>query len=320
MWTFNPILKSVIWGGDKISTFKGVDSADSNIGESWEISSVDGHESVVAEGNDCGLTLTALIEKYGARLMGERNYKKFGNSFPLLIKFIDAANDLSVQVHPDDELASERGFKFGKNEMWYVLEAEPNARIANGFNHEVNPEDYYNLISSGKIMDILNFNQIQPGDTFFIPAGRVHAIGKGTFLTEIQQTSDVTYRLYDYGRLDKDGRPRQLHLREAFEAINFKDTDGRAIDYSVSYDIPVNLVTSPYFTVNIWKINHEVIRDYSEWDTFVVLICTKGAAQLSTADTSLRLTEGHTVLIPAVCSSLTITPDSQFEALETYIK
>jgi len=320
MWTFNPIFKTVIWGCEKIAPFKGVATDQKKIGESWEISGVAGSESVVADGKDKGLTLTALIDKYGASLLGEKNYKRYGDSFPLLIKFIDAHDDLSVQVHPDDELARKRGSKFGKTEMWYVLGAAPGARLANGFNREVNPDEYEGLVNSGEIMDVLNFNPVKPGDTFFIPAGRVHAIGKGAFVAEIQETSDITYRLYDYKRKDKDGNERQLHTKEAFEAINFKDTEGKPVAYTAHRDIPVNLVTSPFFTTNLWTIDHEVMRDYSEWETYVVIICTKGKATLTTDMETRVIKEGTSVLIPASCKKLTIIPDNLFEALETYIK
>lgn len=320
MWTFNPIFKSVIWGGDKIAPYKGVVTQQQNIGESWEISGVEGSESVVADGPDAGDTLSQLLKKYKASLLGEKNYSKYGDSFPLLIKFIDARQDLSVQVHPTDELARQRGSRFGKTEMWYVLGAEKNAVLANGFNREVKPEEYERLVVTGEIMDVLNFNHIHPGDTFFIPAGRVHAIGKGAFVAEIQETSDITYRLYDYKRKDKDGSERQLHTKEAFEAINFNDTEGKAVAYKPAPDIPVNLVTSPFFTTNLWRIDHEVMRDYSEWDTFVAIICTKGKATLTTDSTSREVREGTSVLIPASCKKLTITPHGDFEALETYIK
>ena len=320
MWTFDPILKTVIWGGEKIAPFKGISTDKTDIGESWEISGVEGSESVVADGPDKGLTLTELAHRYKSSLLGEKNYKKYGDAFPLLIKFIDARDDLSVQVHPTDELAQERGSRFGKTEMWYVLGAEKGAVLANGFNREVDPSEYEGLVESGKIMDVLNFNPIKPGDTFFIPAGRVHAIGKGAFVAEIQETSDITYRLYDYKRKDKIGNERQLHTREAFDAINFKDTEGKPVDYVIHNDIPVNLVTSPFFTTNIWKIDHEVMRDYSEWDTFVAIICTKGKATLTTDIDSREVREGMSVLIPASCKTLTITPDGIFEALETYIK
>lgn len=320
MWTFKPILKTVIWGGDKIAPYKNIATDLQSIGESWEISGVKGSESVVDAGPDKGLTLSQLIKKYGPALLGERNFRKYGDDFPLLIKFIDARTDLSVQVHPDDELAARRGARFGKSEMWYVLEAEDGAVLANGFNREIDPAEYEQLVETGKIMEVLNFNPIQPGDTFYIPAGRVHAIGKGAFVAEIQETSDITYRLYDYKRRDAEGKERQLHTKEAFEAINFNDTDGKAIDYTVRNDIPVNLVTSPFFTTNLWKIDREVIRDYSEWDTFVVLICTKGSALIKSDSDEILLEAGHSVLIPASCKKITIAPQDLFEALETYIK
>lgn len=320
MWTFNPIFKTIIWGGEKIAPYKSVETDQRNIGESWEISGVEGSESIVADGPDAGLTLTQLLERYGAKLLGEKNYKKYGNTFPLLIKFIDACQDLSVQVHPTDELARERGSKFGKTEMWYVLGAEKDAVLANGFNRNVDPDEYEKLVETGEIMDVLNFNAIKPGDTFFIPAGRVHAIGKGAFVAEIQETSDITYRLYDYKRKDKDGNERQLHTKEAFDAINFNDTEGKPVDYKLLRDIPVNLVTSPFFTTNLWQIDHEVMRDYSEWDTFIAIICTKGSATITTDNETKHVKEGTSVLIPASCKKLTIFPDKVFEALETYIK
>lgn len=320
MWTFNPIFKSIIWGGEKIAPYKQVKTDQKTIGESWEISGVEGSLSVVADGPDKGLTLPELVARYGADLLGEKNYKKYGNDFPLLIKFIDASQDLSVQVHPSDELAQQRGHRFGKTEMWYVVGAEKGARLANGFNRKVDPKEYEGLVESGKIMDVLKFNDIHPGDAFFIPAGRVHAIGKGAFILEIQETSDTTYRLYDYKRKDQDGNERQLHTKEAFDAINFDDIDGQKLDFVIHRDIPINLVTSPFFTANLWQIDHEVMRDYSEWDTFVVVICTEGKAMLSCGEESIEMKRGMTVLIPASCKTLVIEPQGVFEALETYIK
>lgn len=320
MWTFNPIFKTIIWGGDKIAPFKGVETEQKNIGESWELSGVAGSESVVADGPDKGKTVSELIQAYGETLLGKKNYLKYGDSFPLLIKFIDANADLSVQVHPTDELARERGAKFGKTEMWYVIGADKGARLANGFNRSVDPTEYAGLVESGEIMDVLNFNTVKPGDTFYIPAGRVHAIGTGCFVAEIQETSDITYRLYDYKRKDKDGRERELHTREAFDAINFNDTEGKPVAYTLRRDLPVNLVTSPFFTTNLYQIDHEVMRDYSEWDTFVVIICTKGAADITSGEQAVSLSAGHTILIPASCRSITITPKGVFEALETFIK
>lgn len=320
MWTFNPILKSVIWGGDAIAPFKGVKSELEDIGESWEISDVPGSVSVVAEGPDKGKTLSQLLEELGPELLGAKNYGKYGTTFPLLIKFIDARNDLSVQVHPDDALARKRGSKFGKTEMWYVVNAAKGAKLANGFNRAVRPEDYKGLVETGEIMDVLNFNDIEKGDVFFIPAGRVHAIGKGAFVAEIQQTSDITYRIYDYKRRDQDGNERQLHTREAFDAISFSDTEGEKVDYVMRRDMPVNVVDSPFFTTNVWQIDHEVRRDYSEIDSFVVLICTGGEAELTDARGSMTLRRGMSVLIPASSEYVSIVPKGVLEVLETYIR
>lgn len=320
MWTFKPIFKTTIWGGERIAPFKGIEIEKKNIGESWEISGVEGDESIVANGHDAGKTITQLIDKYGTSLLGERNYKKYGDRFPLLIKFIDAREDLSVQVHPDDKLAHERGKKSGKIEMWYVLGAEPGARVANGFNRQVEPGDYRRLVETGEILDVLNFNDIHPGDTFFIPAGRVHTIGKGAFVAEIQQTSDVTYRLYDYKRKDKDGKERELHTDLAFDAINFNDTEGRSVAYTPHPDIPVNLVTSPFFTTNLLQIDEKVLRDYSEFDTFVVIIAAEGEASLVCGNETLEIRRGTSVLIPASAKGLSIVPKGKFTAIETYIK
>lgn len=320
MWVFKPILKNAIWGGEKIKSLKNIDSPDKNIGESWEISGVKGSESVVADGPDSGLKISALIDKYGADLLGGKNLLKYGNRFPLLIKFIDATHNLSVQVHPDDNLAISRGEDSGKTEMWLIMEAEENAKIAFGFNREINKEDYKELICSDKVLETLNFHEIKKGDAFFIPAGRVHAIGAGTLLVEIQQSSDLTYRLYDYGRTDDSGNPRQLHHEEAFDALNFNDVIPAGILYNPLKGSPVNLVANPKFTVNYWTVTNEVVRDYSEWDTFVVIVALEGKATITSGDKSREIQKGDTVLIPAACHNLKIDPAGEFQALETFIK
>lgn len=319
MWTFDPIFKSIIWGGEKIAPYKGIETEQEKIGESWEISGVPGSESVVADGPDKGLTLPQLLRRYGASLLGKKNHEKYGDTFPLLIKFIDARDDLSVQVHPTDELARQRGAQFGKTEMWYVLGAEEGAKLANGFNRPVDPAEYRGLVESGAIMDVLNFNPIKPGDTFFIPAGRVHAIGRGAFVAEIQETSDITYRLYDYKRKDKEGNERQLHTDEAFEAIDFNDTEGRPVDYTPAKGKPVNLADTPFFTTNLLAADSPMTRDYSALDSFVAIICTKGTARITAGGDTRTLHAGTSALIPADAAELVIEPDGTFEALETYI-
>ncbi len=320
MWIFKPIFKTTIWGGDRIPAFKGVETEQINIGESWEISGVEGSESIVANGEDKGMTISQLIDKYGSDLLGERNYKKFGERFPLLIKFIDAHEDLSVQVHPNDELAHRRDLKSGKTEMWYVLEADKGARLATGFKEPVDPDSYRDLVETGEIMDVLNFNRIKPGDTFFIPAGRVHSIGKGSFVVEIQQTADITYRIYDFHRKDKDGNERELHTDLAFDAINFNDTDEKRVKYIPHPDIPVNLLTSPYFTTNLLQIDEKMMRDYSESDTFAILIAINGEAEITCGKETVKIRKGTSILIPASAKGIGIEPQGKFAAIETYIK
>ena len=211
MYKFRPILKSMLWGGEKLIPFKGIASDMKQVGESWEISGVKDNESIVADGPDAGMTLPQLLERDGALLLGKENYKRFGNEFPLLIKFIDAREDLSIQVHPDDKLAWERHQSKGKTEMWYVVDAEPGSRLRSGFAKEVTPEEYEASIADNTITNLLAEYDIHAGDLFFLPAGRVHSIGAGAFIAEIQQTSNITYRIYDFNRCDANGNPRELH-------------------------------------------------------------------------------------------------------------
>lgn len=320
MWKFEPIFKTTIWGGDKIAPFKGWLTDQEQIGESWELSGVEGAMSVVAEGVDKGLTLEELIKKYEAGLMGKRNYIKFGEHFPLLIKFIDAQEDLSVQVHPDDVVAQKHGMPNGKTEMWYVIDCDKGARLANGFNRIVDPTEYEGLVESGKIEEVLNFMPVSPGDVYYIPAGNVHAIGKGCFIAEIQQTSDATYRIYDYHRKDKDGKERQLHTNLAKEAIDFNAVDNKPVEYNPCNNIPLNIIQSPFFTTNILKIDQELMRDYKESDTFVVIIVISGEAEFISDGETITAHRGETLLIPASAPGLTIIPKGEFMALETYIK
>lgn len=319
MWKFAPILKTTIWGGENIVRIKNIRPAISEVGESWEISSVPDNISVVESGPDEGLTLKELLEKYGSDLLGERNYKKYGDRFPLLVKLIDTADDLSVQVHPDDQVATEMGYPNGKTEMWYVMHAGKSARIANGFRRPVEPEEYENLVSSGKIEDILNYEEIKTGEVYYIPAGRVHAICKDCTLVEIQQTSDATFRIYDYNRKDKNGNLRELHTDMARRAINFKDTDGKASDYNLRAGVPVNVIKSPYFSFNILEADNPLMRDYSESDTFVVITVVEGAAEIRCGGESTTVSKGHSVLIPASATGIEIDPDKNVRLLEAYI-
>lgn len=327
MWKFEPILKETLWGGKRIAPFKGIESDSDCVGESWELSGIAGSESIVADGPEKGMSLSELLEKFGAAILGERNYTRFGTRFPLLIKFIDAREDLSVQVHPDDAMAQRLGQSNGKTEMWYVVDAAPGAKLANGFREPVNPDDYERLVESGDIEKVLNFIPIKPGDVYFIPAGRVHSIGAGAFVAEIQQTSDATYRIYDYHRKDANGNERELHTALAKEAIDFNDTHGAPVNYIPRRDIPVNVVKCPFFTTNVMDLDEEVMRDYSELDSFVVLIVTEGEGTLhcgadAVADkpTVMDVKRGDTILVSASAKGLTIIPAKKgLKLLETYV-
>lgn len=319
MWKFAPILKTTVWGGDRIIPFKGLNVRLSHVGESWEVSGVPGSESVVEGGPDDGMTLSELIGKHREALMGKRSFKKYGTKFPLLVKIIDAHSDLSVQVHPNDELAMKRGYPNGKTEMWYVLKGGNGVRLANGFNRPIDPAELDGLLERGDIEKVLNYMEISSGDVFFIPAGRVHAIGGGALVVEIQQTSDLTYRLYDYNRPGLDGHPRELHVELARDALNYADTDGQPIDYKARMNVPSSIIRSPYFNTNLLVTDHELMRDYSESDTFVILVAAAGEADITCGEETIRLHRGASVLIPAETNGITISPRPKATILETYI-
>lgn len=318
---FEPILKQTLWGGEKIIPFKHLNETLSNVGESWEVSAVEGSESVVANGPEKGMTLPEMVRRYKEELVGEANYARFGEKFPLLIKFIDAKLDLSIQVHPDDALAKKRHNSFGKNEMWYVISADPGAKLISGFSQEITPKEYKERVHDGTFAEVLQSCAIQPGDVFYVPAGRVHGIGAGAFVAEIQQTSDITYRIYDYNRKDKNGKTRELHTAQAVDAINFADVQD---DFRTAYDHvqnePVEVVACPYFTTSVYDMTEEITCDYSELDSFVIFICVEGSCRLTDNENNeIFLQAGETVLLPATTQNITIVPDQHVKLLETYV-
>ena len=318
---FEPILKQTLWGGDKIIPFKHLNENLPNVGESWEISAVEGSESVVANGADKGLTLPEMVRKYKEELVGEANYMRFGNKFPLLIKFIDAKLDLSIQVHPNDELAWERHKSKGKTEMWYVVAADEGAHLRSGFAKEVTPEEYEASVADNTITDILTDYKIQPGDVFFLPAGRVHAIGAGSFIAEIQQTSNITYRIYDYGRVGADGKPRELHTELAKGAIDYTVLPDYRTHYRPEYDKRVELVSCPYFTTSLYDLTRQQGVDLSRLNSFVVVICLEGSGTLtSDAGSSVSIHQGETVLVPASTWSMGMIPDGRMKVLTSWIE
>lgn len=318
---FEPLFKERIWGGRKLQTYLGKDLPENiRIGESWEVSAVSGSVSVVANGFLKGNNLNELAEVYMDELLGARVYERFGTEFPLLVKFIDASDILSIQVHPDDELAIERHGSMGKTEMWYVLQADKDATLVSGFSRDVTREEFLERLNSKTLPEILNSEKVAPGDVFYIPAGRVHAIGKGILLAEIQQSSDITYRVYDWDRLDDRGKPRELHVDLALDAIDFKKYE----NYKTSYDKRMNesslLADSSYFTTGVLDFDRKIEKDYTEMDSFVIYICVEGEFVIRYGDDTFPVGKGETVLIPADTESLVLQTESRALLLETYIK
>ena len=318
---FEPILKQTLWGGDKIIPFKHLNSDLKGVGESWEISGVEDNESVVANGPDKGLTLADMVRRYREELVGEANYARFGNKFPLLIKFIDAKQDLSIQVHPADDLAKKRHNSMGKPEMWYVVDADKGAKLRSGFSEQITPKEYKERVLNNTITDVLQEYEIHPGDVFFLPAGRVHSIGAGAFIAEIQQTSDITYRIYDFNRKDANGKTRELHTDLAREAINYEVLDDYRTKYEPLKDEPVELVACPYFTTSLYDMTEEISCDYSELDSFVIFICMEGSCKMvDNEGNELTVNAGESILLPATTQDITITPESaNVKLLETYV-
>jgi mannose-6-phosphate isomerase len=304
---FSPIFCYRIWGGNKLKTVLKKNYEEDSVGESWEISDVDEFNTVVAEGALKGETINGLIKKYTSAFLGKGVYQNFGEAFPLLIKFIDAKTPLSIQVHPSNELAKERHNSFGKNEMWYIMEADENAELIVGFNQKVSKDTYLDKLENGTILDILNTEKVKKGDTFYIPTGRVHAIGAGVLLAEIQQTSNITYRIYDYNRVDaKTGKKRELQNNLAIAAIDFEHRKNYKTNYSIKENETNTLVHSPYFKTNIIKLTKGIVKDYSQLDSFVIYMCVEGEAVLEWDGVAYQLKLGETMLLPACINAIEI--------------
>lgn len=318
---FTPIYKQVIWGGEKLRVNLGKKGAPDKTGESWEISGVEGNISIVSDGFLGGNPLSDLIEVYMGDLVGDAVFDKYGTEFPVLIKFIHAEDDLSVQVHPDDTFAGAQHGKKGKTEMWYILEAEKEASLISGFNREVSQKVFMDHLTGGKLVDILNFERVTAGDVFFLPARRIHAIGKGIVLAEIQQTSDVTYRVYDWNRVGKDGKERELHLEEALKVMDYTCQQNIRTSYQQLLNNTVNLVDCPYFTTGLIKLDQPVDKDFNLIDSFVIYICTEGELLVNyRGGEAVPLAKGETVLIPAEIKEISLLPKTASTLLEVYIK
>ena len=318
---FKPILKTVVWGGEKIAPYKEIETTQQHIGESWELSGVKGNESIVADGPLEGKTIAELVREYKGDLVGKHVYENTGDEFPLLIKFIDALSDLSIQVHPNDELAAKRhnGSK-GKTEMWYVVDAEPGAHLLAGLTKQITPDEYAARVADGTITDVLARHDVHPGDVFFLPAGRIHAICGGCFIAEIQQTSDITYRIYDYGRLGLDGKPREVHTELAKDAIDYTVYDNYRTEYTPRQNEEVEVVSCKFFTTSIYDLTLPYARDLSEIDSFLVVMCLSGTGSLEVDGEEVEIHQGETVLVPASADDICFVPDDNMKILTSYIR
>ena len=300
MYKFQPIIKQMIWGS-----------------ESWQISGVAGSETIVACGDDKGKSLNELVSQQKEKLVGEDNYKRFGNEFPLLIKFIDAKQDLSIQVHPNDEIAHKHGKSRGKTEMWFALPCAPEAQLYCGLKKQITPEEYKQMVDNDTITDALARYDVKEDDTFFIPAGRIHAIGGGCVVAEIQQTSDVTYRIYDYKRKDKDGNYRELHTQLASESIDYTVLPNYRTEYQPAKNEGVQIAECPYFTTAIYDLTEPMTLDYSELDSFVILIAVKGEGTIAANGEEMKFKKGDTILLPATTGEVKVSGEVKF--LETSV-
>jgi len=317
---FEPILQEKIWGGTKLKSLLNKVSDKENIGESWEVSAVKNNVSIVSNGVYKGKNLQDLLEQYKSDLVGNKVFKQFGAQFPLLIKFIDAKEALSIQLHPNDELAQKRHESFGKTEMWYVMQADKNASLIVGFKTDCTQETYLKYLNENKIVNLLNSEKVTEGDVFFIPTGRIHAIGAGVLLAEIQQTSDITYRIFDWNRVDAQGNGRELHTDLALEAIDYKAQTNYKTNFHSTLNQTKPVVVCPYFTTNIIPILGTLIKDYSANDSFVIYICTKGRVNLSYGNNQLEVIEmGESILLPNILNNITLKADLTSSLLEVLI-
>lgn len=315
---FIPILKEKIWGGNKLKEVLHKPSQKENLGESWEISGVKNDISIVANGSLQGRSLNSIQEEFKGKFLGQQLYATFQQNFPLLIKFIDANTELSVQLHPDDQLASQRHDSFGKTEMWYILQADEGAKINVGFKRNIGREEYLQYLNSGKITGILNFEKVKKGDAFFIKPGTVHAIGAGVLLAEIQQTSDITYRIFDWNRKDEHGRERELHTDWALDAIDFEGKEDFRRNYSRTLNSSNMIAECEYFTTNFLPVTGVLKKDYSDLDSFVIYMCVSGRASVAVNSNSEVIQQGETILIAAENQEVQISSEGA-ELLEVYI-
>ena len=318
---FEPILKERIWGGDSLKRHFGKKTEDDKkVGDSWEISGLSGDVSIVSNGFLAGNSLEELIEVYMGDLTGDIIYEKFGNEFPLLIKLLDARDILSIQVHPGNELAKERHNALGKSEMWYILDAQPEAKIYSGFSRPINKEIFLEQLNKNAIEEIINKEIVKSGQSYYIPAGLVHSIGAGIVLAEIQQTSDITYRVFDWNRKRKDGEPRELNIDLALDSIDFSATGKSIIEKEATLNQTKNLLECQYFCTNVIFFNQPLVKDYNFIDSFVIYICTDGEFIINWDNKNELVLKGETILLPAMIKDVALIPKGEAKLLEVFIK
>ncbi|MDD2312585.1 MAG: mannose-6-phosphate isomerase [Petrimonas sp.] len=316
---FKPILKERIWGGDKLKTYLNKELGDlKNVGESWEISALEGNETTVANGSLKGKTIRELIGEFGVRFLGKKPLIHFGESFPLLIKYIDASDDLSVQVHPDDSVAKRRHNSFGKTEMWYIMQTDEDANIINGFKSDTKKATYLERLEKGELLSLLAHQAVTKGDAVFIPAGRVHALGKGILLAEIQQSSDITYRIFDYNRKDAQGNYRELHTSQALNVIDFSRPKNNKSNYQLRKNVSNKVIHCDYFKTDMLLIENEINRNYEKLLTFKIYMCVEGKVDLQVNVETTPLFMGETILIPSDIEEVKLISENA-KVLEIYI-
>lgn len=307
---FEPNLHPVVWGGNQLRPYKGLAPSEEPIGESWEVSAVPSSTSIIANGALAGKDLITAINEQPDAILGKAVNKKYKGKLPLLVKFIDAKHDLSIQVHPNDEMAMREHGKMGKSEMWYIIKAEEGAHLYAGFKQKISPYEYQKRVEDGSITEVLADHQVKAGDVFYLPAGRVHAICGGILLAEVQQSSDVTYRIFDYNRPGMDGKPRELHTELAAQALDYNVIDNYRTEYEDSPNKAVQIIDSPYFSVRVMTVSKSFHRDLKKYDSFIITMCLEGDCTIKVRSTGdeILLKEGNSTLIPASIADYDIIP------------
>lgn len=319
---FKPILKEKIWGGNKLGAILNKKKATNNkVGESWELSGVENFESLVSNGKYKGESINNLIKRFKSDLVGLKNFENYGIKFPLLFKFLDASENLSIQLHPNDTLAKCRHNSYGKTEMWYVLDAEKEAKIYAGFSKEMTKSTFKESVQKGNVLDVIYEDSVKKGDVFFIESGTIHGIGKGVLVAEIQQTSDVTYRVFDWDRIGNDGLTRDLHLDLIYDALDFSKVGSNKVNLEDDKSKIKEVVDCKYFTTNKINLdNSREVRDLRGLDSFVVYMCVEGEGEFLVGDKKELIIKGDTILLPAIVNELEINPFNEIQLLEVYIK